>query len=106
MHIGESSQAARDEFYPHYAAYFRDHAPKTTYATDVPREEFDRRASAEGPLFVGNAEDIVDKLVYEHELFGHDRYLAQIDIGGLPFAKVARTIELLATKVLPAVKSL
>ena len=42
-------------------------------------------------------------MLWERELFGHQRYLAQIDIGGLPFAKVARTIELLEAKVLPAI---
>jgi len=41
--------------------------------------------------------------MYEHELFGHDRFLGQVDIGGLPFAKVANSIELLATQVLPAI---
>ncbi|WP_309546371.1 hypothetical protein [Rhizobium rhizogenes] len=30
--------------------------------------------------------------------------MAQIDIGGLPFAKVANAIELLATEVIPAVR--
>jgi probable LLM family oxidoreductase len=104
MHIGETAQSARDEYYPHYAAYFRHHAPKTTYVSDVPREEYDRRAAADGPLFVGSAQEIVDKLSRGRELFGHQRYLAQIDIGGLPYAKVARTIEMLGTKVLPAVR--
>ena len=104
MHIGETSQGARDEFYPHYAAYFRDHAPKTTYATEVPREEFERRAAPDGPLFVGSAEEIVTKLLRGRALFGNQRYLAQIDIGGLPYAKAARTIDLLATRVLPQVR--
>ena len=42
--------------------------------------------------------------MYERELFGHDRFLAQLDIGGLPYAKVAKSIELLATDVLPAIR--
>jgi hypothetical protein len=37
-------------------------------------------------------------------MFRHDRFMAQIDIGGLPFAKVANAIELLATEVMPAVR--
>jgi hypothetical protein len=41
--------------------------------------------------------------MYERELFAHDRFLGQVDIGGLPYAKVARSIELLATHVLPAI---
>jgi alkanesulfonate monooxygenase SsuD/methylene tetrahydromethanopterin reductase-like flavin-dependent oxidoreductase (luciferase family) len=36
-------------------------------------------------------------------LFGHDRFLAQIGLGGLPFAYTARSIELLATEVLPVI---
>ena len=42
--------------------------------------------------------------MYERELFAHDRFLAQLDIGGLPYAKVARSIELLASKVMPALR--
>jgi hypothetical protein len=41
--------------------------------------------------------------MYERELFAHDRFLGQVDIGGLPYTKVARSIELLATQVLPAI---
>jgi hypothetical protein len=37
-------------------------------------------------------------------VLGHTRYLGQIDVGGQPFAKVAKGIELLATKVAPAVR--
>jgi alkanesulfonate monooxygenase SsuD/methylene tetrahydromethanopterin reductase-like flavin-dependent oxidoreductase (luciferase family) len=105
MHIAEDSQVAREQFYPRYAAYFRHHAPKTTYAGDVPREVFAKRAAPDGPLFVGSPQEIVDKILWERELFGHQRYLAQLDIGGLPFSKVARSIELLGAKVLPAVES-
>ena len=39
----------------------------------------------------------------EYELFGHQCFMAQIDLGGLPFDKVAQTIELLASEVAPVV---
>jgi len=42
--------------------------------------------------------------MYERELFAHDRFLGQVDIGGLPYTKVAGSIELLATQVLPAIR--
>ena len=105
MHIGETSQGARDEFYPYYSRYFLLHAPKKGYAREIPRDEYDKRAAADGPIFVGSPQEIVDKILWERELFGHQRYLGQIDIGGLPFPKVARTIELLEAKVLPALKA-
>jgi probable LLM family oxidoreductase len=104
MHVDDESQAARDNFYPHYSAYFLHHAPRRNYAREIPREEFDRRAGPDGPLFVGSPQEIVDKMLWERELFGHQRYLAQVDIGGLPYAKVARSIELLAGKVLPVLR--
>ena len=31
-------------------------------------------------------------------------FLAQVDIGGLPFEKVAKNIELLATEVVPQIR--
>ncbi len=42
--------------------------------------------------------------MYEHRLFGHHRFIVQSDIGGLPYAKVADVIELLATEVAPVVR--
>jgi alkanesulfonate monooxygenase SsuD/methylene tetrahydromethanopterin reductase-like flavin-dependent oxidoreductase (luciferase family) len=72
----------------------------------VSREDYDRRAAADGPLFVGSPQEIIDKIAWEHELFGHQRYLAQVDIGGQPYETVSRTLDLLGTKVLPAVRHL
>jgi alkanesulfonate monooxygenase SsuD/methylene tetrahydromethanopterin reductase-like flavin-dependent oxidoreductase (luciferase family) len=105
-YVAPDSQAARDEFYPYYRAYFGSHAARSYAVREVPRDVFETRAASHGPIFVGSPQEIIDKLAYERELFGHDRFLAQIDIGGLPYANVARSIELLATKVLPAIRAL
>lgn len=59
---------------------------------------------ARGALFAGSPAEIVDKILWEHELLGHDRFLAQIGLGRLPLAATARSIELLATEVLPVVR--
>jgi probable LLM family oxidoreductase len=106
LYVDEDSETALDGYYPYYSAYFRHHAPKTNYAAAVPREEYDKRVAPTGPVFVGSPQQIVDKLGYEKELFGHQRFLAQVDIGGLPYKDVARVIELLGAKVLPAVLEL
>jgi probable LLM family oxidoreductase len=104
IYLAQDSQQARDEFYPHYAAYFRDHAVKGRYAMEITREEFDKRAAPDGPLFVGSPQEIIDKIGRGRELFNHDRYIGQNDIGGLPYARVAENIELLAGEVMPAVQ--
>ncbi len=49
-------------------------------------------------------QQVVEKILWEHEVLGHDRFLAQIGLGGLPFADTAAAIELLATEVLPVVR--
>ncbi len=103
MHVAKDSQTALEELYPHYRAYFREHAPRPGFG-DVPRDVYEKRAAPTGAIFVGSPQQIVDKLMYERELFGQDRFLGQVDLGGMPYAKVATSIELLATKVLPAVR--
>ena len=71
---------------------------------EVTRADYDERAAPHGAIFVGSPQQIIDKILYERELFGHQRFLAQIDIGGLPFLEVARVIELFATKVAPVIR--
>ena len=102
-HVQRDSQQARDQFYPHYQSYLRHNLPQRDRGWTVPRTDFEHLTSPHGCLFVGSPQQIIDKILYEHELFGHQRFLAQIDIGGLPYHLVAQSIELLGTEVLPAV---
>ena len=104
LHVARDSQRAPDEFYPHYARYMAHNLPNRGRGWRVSRAEYEALAGPHGALFVGSRQQIVDKILYEHELFGHQRFMAQIDIGGMPFANVASAIELLATAVLPAVQ--
>lgn len=73
----------------------RHHLPQRDRGWEISRRDYEQLASPQ---------QIADKILYGHELFGHQRFLAQIDIGGLPYAKVAQVIELLACEVLPIVK--
>jgi alkanesulfonate monooxygenase SsuD/methylene tetrahydromethanopterin reductase-like flavin-dependent oxidoreductase (luciferase family) len=68
------------------------------------RAQFDASRTLEGANFVGSPDEVVDKILYQHELFGHRRFLMQMTVGSLPHADVLRSIELLGTKVAPAVK--
>jgi alkanesulfonate monooxygenase SsuD/methylene tetrahydromethanopterin reductase-like flavin-dependent oxidoreductase (luciferase family) len=53
---------------------------------------------------VGSPEEVVEKILYDHELFGNERFMAQIGVGALPHEKVMRAIELFGTEVAPAVR--
>lgn len=103
-HLQLDSQKARATFYPYYKRYFKHNLPQRDRGWDMSPSDFEHLSSPKGCLFVGSPAEIIDKILYEHELFGHQRFMAQLDIGGLPYAQVAQSIELLATRVLPEVQ--
>jgi probable LLM family oxidoreductase len=100
--VAPSSQQARDTFYPYYRAYFEQNMPRKM--GHFPRETFEAWAGPGGGLLAGSPQEVIDKIMEQYEIFGHDRYMAQVGLGGLPFADTARSIELLATEVMPVVQ--
>ena len=96
-----TSQQARNIFYPHYRAYFEQNMPRPV--DHFPRSTFDDWAEPGGGLLVGSPQQVTEKLLEIHDTLGTSRYLAQIGLAGLPFAETARSIELLATEIMPAV---
>jgi alkanesulfonate monooxygenase SsuD/methylene tetrahydromethanopterin reductase-like flavin-dependent oxidoreductase (luciferase family) len=53
---------------------------------------------------VGSPDEVAEKILFQHELFGHRRFLLQIIGGGMPHAQVMRSIELFGTAVAPQVR--
>jgi alkanesulfonate monooxygenase SsuD/methylene tetrahydromethanopterin reductase-like flavin-dependent oxidoreductase (luciferase family) len=53
---------------------------------------------------VGSPQQVIDKILFQHELFGHQRVLMQMTVGTMPHAQVMRSIELFGTVVAPAVR--
>lgn len=68
------------------------------------RQSFDALRTLRGALVVGNPEEVVEKILYQHELFGHQRFMAQMSVGTMPHKQVMRSIELLGTEVAPVVR--
>ncbi|HZS23773.1 MAG TPA: LLM class flavin-dependent oxidoreductase [Gaiellaceae bacterium] len=68
------------------------------------RADFDASRGLRGALFVGSPEEVVEKILFQHELFGHDRFLVQFSVGSVPHRELLRSIELFGTEVAPAVR--
>jgi probable LLM family oxidoreductase len=68
------------------------------------REQFEESAQVRGANFIGSPDRIIEKILFQHRIFGHDRFLLQITVGSFPHEKVMRAIELFATRVAPAVR--
>ena len=64
-----------------------------------------RRARLRGANFVGSPQEVVEKILFQHEIFAHDRFLLQLTVGSLDHAKTMRAIELYGTEVAPAVRA-
>jgi probable LLM family oxidoreductase len=69
------------------------------------RQEFDRKILPGGPYIVGSPDQVVEKILLQHEIFGHQRTLLQLAIGSVSHADLMRAIELLGTEVAPALRS-
>lgn len=103
VYIGENSQQAADEFYPYYAAMMNRVGRERGWPP-LSRQMFDHSRSSRGALMVGSVQQTIDKILYEHELFGNTRFLAQASVGNVPHALIMKSIELFGTKVAPAVR--
>jgi probable LLM family oxidoreductase len=68
------------------------------------RRQFDAEATLRGALFLGSPQQIIDKIMFQHGLFRHDRFLLQLTVGPTPHAEVMRAIELFGTQVAPVVR--
>ena len=103
FYMEKTSQSARETFYPYYSRYIGANMPSAR-GGPLPREAYEAWAAPQGALFVGSPQEIIEKILWEHEILGHTRFLAQVGLGGLPFEQTAKSIELLATEVLPVVR--
>ena len=68
------------------------------------RAAFEASRRLEGANLVGSPAEVAEKILFQHSIFGHDRFLIQFSVGTLPHADVMRSIELFGTEVAPLVR--
>ena len=102
--IAENSQDALDIAYPaHHDAMSRIGRERGWPPTT--RAQFEAGASPNGAYFMGSPQQVIDKILMQHEWFKHDRFGLQLSVGTLPHDKVMKAIELFGTVVKPAVNT-
>ncbi|WP_256721892.1 LLM class flavin-dependent oxidoreductase [Paenibacillus odorifer] len=103
-YIALSGEQAVSEFSPHYNRYFSYFSKDRGYPFfDTTEQQLTPQRAAGQILAVGSAEELAEKTLYQHELFGHSRFMGQFDMGGQPLSRVEQAIDLLANKVAPMV---
>ena len=99
FYVAETTQQAQKEMFP-----FLSKGMKLSNGKEYPKWQFARGIEQKDVLNVGSPEAIIDKILLQHETFNNQRYIAQLDFGGIPFDKLMKNIELIGEKVLPTIK--
>jgi alkanesulfonate monooxygenase SsuD/methylene tetrahydromethanopterin reductase-like flavin-dependent oxidoreductase (luciferase family) len=103
-YVADTAEQARDEFFEAYASMMNRIGRERGWPP-MTRQQFEAGCSPRGHLVVGGPEEVAEKILFQHEHFGHQRYLAQISVGTLGHDKVMRAIDLLGNEVAPAVRA-
>ncbi len=102
-YVAETADEAAETTYPPYKLMM-DRIGRERGWPPMSREDFDFSRSLRGANFIGSPDEVVEKILFQHEIFHHDRFLLQMTVGSIPHDKIMRSIELFATRVAPVVR--
>jgi probable LLM family oxidoreductase len=102
--IAEDSRNAADEYFPRMQVVMNKIGRERGWSP-LTRQQFEASRTLRGSDFVGNPDEIIEKILFQHRIFGHQRMLLQLGVGTMPHALVMKAIELLGTKVAPVVRA-
>ena len=102
--VAETSQAAADAAFPPYLHQMGKIGRERGWLPPT-RQDFDAGRTLRGALFVGSPAEVTEKILFQHELFGHQRFLLQLSVGTMPHREMLRAIELFGTEIAPAVRA-
>ena len=101
--VAETSQRAADEYFTPLKTMM-DRIGRERGWRPLTRQDYDAGRTLRGATVVGSPEEVAEKILFQHELFGHERFLLQLTVGSLPHASTLEAIELFGTKVAPLVR--
>lgn len=96
--VAPTSQEALRDYYPHI-----NEGMKHTNGRGMPKQLFAQSVDPHSIVNVGSPQQVVEKILHQHEEFGHQRYIAQMDFGGVPHDRVMKQLEIIGTEIIPAV---
>jgi probable LLM family oxidoreductase len=102
--VGKTSADADSAFAPAYLEVMNRIGRERGWPPSG-RAQYDALRSPSGALAAGSVEQVAEKILFEHELFGNDRYLAHMSLGAVSHRDVLRSLELFGTEVAPIVRA-
>ena len=102
-YIADSSQQAADDTFGPYKMMM-DRIGRERGWPSMSRQDFEASRTLRGANFIGSPQEVIEKILFQWEIFHHDRFLMQMTVGSIPHAKIMRSIELYGTVVAPAIR--
>jgi probable LLM family oxidoreductase len=102
--VGETSEQADAAFAAPYLAMMNRIGRERGWPPSG-KSEYDALRSPRGAVAAGSPEQVAEKILFEHELFGHERYIGQMSVGAVDHRDVLRSMELFGTEVAPVVRA-
>lgn len=102
-YVADTSQRASDEAFPAFKTTM-DRIGRERGWPPMTRQAFEASRWLRGANLVGDPDELAEKILFQHELFGHRRFLLQMSVGTMPHEQIMRSIELYGTRVAPAVR--
>lgn len=100
LFLADTTQAAKEQYGPVYEALT---AGRNVPGNNSPFRDIDH-AVADGPALVGSPEQVIDKILGYHEVYGHDLQSVSLPTT-LPFARQLDLLERFAAEVIPVVRA-
>ncbi len=102
-YIADNRQQAIEEAFPSFKQVMDKIGGERGWPP-MSRHQFNASCDLRGANFIGSPNEVIEKILYQHSIFKHNRLLLQLSIGTMPHKQVMKAIELLGTKVAPVVR--
>ncbi len=101
--LADDSKQAADIYFPGFSLMMNRIGRERGWSP-ITRQQFEASRGLRGSDFVGTPDEVIEKILFQHSLFKHQRMLLQLGVGTVPHAAMLRAVELLGTVVAPAVR--
>jgi len=101
--IADDAQEAVNEYYPIATANMNKIGRERGWAPAT-QAQLEQQRLLRGSDFVGTPDEIIEKILFQHAIFKHQRFLMYMGNSAIEHKKMMHAIELLGTKVAPAVR--
>jgi probable LLM family oxidoreductase len=102
--VADDAREAADAYFPALKSMM-DRIGRERGWSPLTRAGYDAMLDTRGALLVGSPEQVAEKILFQHEIFHHDRFMIQFTVGAMPHDQVMRSIELFGTEVAPLVRT-